>query len=54
MAKTKTKTSYEEAIKLYKMQYGVEPTVNTITNLWHRYAGEWKHFDGFVDWLAYQ
>jgi len=49
----KTRTTYDEAIGIYATFYGMAPTVKEITDLWHRYANEWKHFNGFTDWLTY-
>jgi len=49
----KIKVTYEQAVEEYKSVYGEDPTFNEITDLYHRYANEWRHFDGFIDWLAY-
>jgi hypothetical protein len=49
----KAKTAYEEAIVIYTTFYGTPPAFNEITGLYHKYANEWKHFDGFMNWLTY-
>ncbi|GHU55151.1 hypothetical protein AGMMS49975_16550 [Clostridia bacterium] len=46
-------TTYDDAIKQYNIYFGKIPTFNEITNLYHKYRNEWKHFDGFTDWLVY-
>ena len=47
----KTKTTYDEAIAIFTTFYKRAPNFNEITGLWHRYANEWRHFDGFMDWI---
>ena len=49
----KQRTTYEQAIAIWTAHHGTEPTYTQITNSWHRYANEWKHFDGYADWLYY-
>ena len=49
----KQRTSYEQAVIDYKNLTGEYPTFNQITSAWHGYASEWKHFNGFTDWLIY-
>ena len=51
--KKRTKTSYEEAIKIYNKYFGKCPTFNEITELWHKYSNNWKPYDGFADFLTY-
>ena len=49
----KQRTTYDQAIIEYTAFYGTAPTYNQITATWHGYANEWKHFNGFTDWLTY-
>ena len=49
----KKRDTFEQGIEIYNARYGKAPTISEIIDLWHRYANEWKHFDGFADWLTY-
>jgi hypothetical protein len=49
----KKRTTYDTAVEIYNNRYGKEPTQKEIENLWHKYANEWKNYDGFIDWLEY-
>ena len=41
-------------MKTIKLFDGIKATTDDeITCLYHGYANEWKHFDGFMDWVAY-
>lgn len=48
---TKKRTTFEEAIVIYKEVNGTEPTLNQIINLWHEYGKNWKQYNGFEDYL---
>jgi GTP1/Obg family GTP-binding protein len=49
----RVKTTYEQAIKEYREYFKEYPTVNQIDHYYHEYAKNWKHYDGFTDWLTY-
>ena len=48
------RTTFETAIEIYNKLTGSAPTEIIITNLWHVYAGEWKKWNGFEEWMVYQ
>lgn len=47
----KTYTTFEQAISVYCEHYGECPTEARITDLYHKYRTEWKHYNGFADWM---
>lgn len=49
----KTRTTYEQATKEYTEYYNETPTVQKMEGLYHAYATNWKHYNGFTDWLIY-
>lgn len=49
----KHKTPYDQAASIYFDHCGIVPSLNEITDLWHKYAIDWKKFDSFRDWLFY-
>lgn len=49
----KQRTPYEQAAAIWTVHHGTVPTYTQVTNSWHEYANNWKHFDGYADWLKY-
>lgn len=46
-------TTLDEATAQYTAFTGKVPEYNRMIDLYHRYRNEWKHFDGFRDWMMY-
>lgn len=47
-------TPLDEATAQYTEITGEVPEEGQMIDLYHRYRNEWKHFDGFRDWMMYQ
>ena len=44
-------TTFEEAAVEYTALTGEIPEASLMFGLYHRYRNEWKHFNGFRDWM---
>ena len=47
----KRRTTFEKSISIYNEKFGTPPRFSEIVGLWHRYANNWKQYDGFADFL---
>ena len=47
----KKRTTFERSVSIYNEIVGNPPSFSEITDLWHRYANNWKQYDGFADFL---
>ena len=46
-------TTWDEATQEYAKHTGLIPELSEFTSLYHNYRNNWKHFDGFIDWMRY-
>lgn len=44
-------TTYEEAINQYMEHTGEVPTIKRMDEMYHKYRLDWRHYNGFTDWM---